>query len=105
MRSTALSLRNSLGLRIYAGRRKDLLQIDGLEVKRRETAEKLRRVLLSRRWAVTPSSAGNSHNVGIDAIDLLTSHIINKKTKKKYFLLICLHKLLRSVSNLKAKRM
>ena len=47
-----LSLRNSLGLRIYVNRRKDLLQmaqIDGLEVKRCETARKLRRVSLSHR--------------------------------------------------------
>ena len=42
-----LSLRNSLGLRIYVIRQIDLLQIDGFEVKRRETAQKIRRVSLS----------------------------------------------------------
>ena len=54
-----LSLRNSLGLRIYVIRQIDLLQIVGFEVKRRETAQKIRRVSLSQLWVVTPSSAGN----------------------------------------------
>ena len=54
-----LSLRNSLGLRNYVIRQIYLLQIDGFEVKRRATAQKIRCVSLSQLLVVTPSRAGN----------------------------------------------
>ena len=57
MRSTALSQKLSRTAYIYVSRGKDLLQIDGLEVKRRETSQKLRLVSLNHRWAATRSSA------------------------------------------------
>ena len=60
MRNTALSQKLSRTAYIYVSRGKDLLQIEGLEVKRRETFQKLRLVSLNHRWAATRSSA-NTH--------------------------------------------
>lgn len=67
MRSTAPS-QKTLVLRAFWSP-KQLAAIDGLEVKRSETAQKLRRVSVSYRWVVTRSSG--THSVGIHTESLI----------------------------------
>ena len=65
-------------------RGKDLLQIDGLEVKRRETAQKTSPCFTQSPLGCNTIERRYSHNAGIDTIDLLTSQIMNK-TQMNYF--------------------